>query len=137
MSRNVEPLYPEPVERIKAKYAAKIKAQTNETLKMALQVECNGEVAREIARQRAEAMERGGELGARLKAEQEAAKVELDAEMAKLDPRVLEEARKWQEQAERILNAADPAPAATTCPYCDSPVNGSRFCPNCGAKQER
>lgn len=124
----LEPVYPELVEKIKESYRTKIDAEPNETMKKIIQLECDKAVAAEIGRQRQEAILQGGPLAERIKAENEAAKKEADAFMASFDPKVLEEARRMQAEAEAIMNGDK------VCPYCDSTVTGGKFCPNCGAK---
>ena len=126
--KTLEPIYPELVEKIKAEYRLKIDTQPNEMLKKALQINCDNEVAKEIGRQRQEAIEQGGELGERIKAENEALKKELDAEWAKIDPEIIAEARKFQEEAERILNGSD------SCPNCGATDGLGKFCAYCGTK---
>ena len=123
-----EPIYPEAIEKIKAEYREKINAEPNEIIKQAIQVQCNSAVAAEIGRQRQEAIEQGGELGERIKAENEALKKELDAKLAKIDPKVLEEARKWSEEAEMAMKMPK------FCPNCGAPTTPGKFCGNCGTK---
>ena len=126
--KTVEPIYPELVEKIKAEYRAKIDAEPDETMKKVFQIRCDSAVAEEIGRQRKEAIEQGGELGERIKAENEALKKEMDAEFAKIDPKVLEEARRWEEEVNKLIN-----PPAF-CPNCGTPTNSGKFCQNCGTK---
>ena len=97
-------------------------------MKKAYQVLCETAVAEEIGKQRQEAIARGGALGARIKAENEAFGRELAARRTAFDPKLIEEARKRQEEADMSMKR----PAF--CPNCGTRVVSGKFCTNCGTK---
>ncbi|MCQ2420256.1 MAG: hypothetical protein MJ118_03905 [Clostridia bacterium] len=120
-----EPIYPELVEKIKADYQKQLDAATSDTLKATIQMQCDFAVAQEIGRQRREAIEQGGELGERIKAENDEMQKKLEAEM---DPKLLAEIRKRQEELENAKKRP------RFCQDCGTPISSGRFCPNCGRK---